>query len=204
MKKLLTLAALVSATTLSFAQGTLLWNNTSGTLISLDGATSPARVDANSTINFGIFIAPFGTAAPAPGLPGASDPNWQFVGAYGLNSSASPAGVGRLQNPGQATIAGFAPGTTVNFIIAGWRTTAGGVAADWSAARNSLLSYGHSTLGFLILGGGAIPDSSAFGTTTSATVQQVGGFNVVTVPEPSSMALAGLGAAGLLLFRRRK
>jgi hypothetical protein len=204
MKKLLTLAVLVGATTLSFAQGTLLWNNTASTLISLDGSATPVRgADPMSVVNLGIFIAPFGTPAPAPSPAGFSDPNWQFVGAYGLNSTAA-AGAGRMANPGQATIAGFAPGTTVNFIIAGWRTTTGGVAADWSAARNNLLSYGHSSLGFLILGGGAIPDSAAFGTTSSTTVQQVGGFNVVTVPEPSSMALAGLGAASLLLFRRRK
>jgi hypothetical protein len=29
-------------------------------------------------------------------------------------------------------------------------------------------------------------------------------FNIAFVPEPSSMALAGLGAAALLIFRRRK
>lgn len=203
MKKLLTLAALVGATTFSFGQGNVLWNNTSGTLVSLDGVSMPVRTTGDTTINLGLFVAPFGTPAPAAGLPGAADPNWQFVGAYGLNSTAA-SGAGRMQNPGTATIAGYAPGTTVNFIIAGWRTTAGGVAADWSAARNSLLSYGHSSLGFLIVGGGAFPLPSAWGTTSDATVQQVGGFNVVTVPEPSSMALAGLGAAGLLLFRRRK
>lgn len=199
MKKILTLAALVGATTLSFAQGTLLWNNTSGTLISLNGASTPARVDNATTVNLGIFIAPFGTAAPT----GLADSAWQFVGAYGLNSTAA-AGLGRMQNPGQAVISGFTAGSTVNFIIRGWQVAGGGVAADWAAARNNLAAVGTSSLGFLILGGGAIPDSSAFGTTSSATVQQVGGFNIVPVPEPSSMVLAGLGAASLLLFRRRK
>jgi hypothetical protein len=42
-----------------------------------------------------------------------------------------------------------------------------------------------------------------FGTTPGTTVQ---GFmlNTVPVPEPSTFALAGLGAAALLIFRRRK
>ncbi len=48
------------------------------------------------------------------------------------------------------------------------------------------------------------PGTPLFGSTPSAT--QFGGFvlNVVPVPEPSTMVLAGLGAASLLLFRRRK
>lgn len=199
MKKLLTLAVLVGATTFSFAQGTLLWNNTAGTLVSVNGSPAPARVDAATTLNFGLFIAPFGTAAPVS----LNDPNWQFVASYGLNSTAAT-GVGRMLNPGQGVVAGFPAGSSVNFLIRAWEVVGGGVAADWSSARNNLLGVGSSSLGFLILGGGAIPDSSAWGTTSSATIQQVGGFNVITVPEPSSMALAGLGAAGLLLFRRRK
>jgi hypothetical protein len=36
------------------------------------------------------------------------------------------------------------------------------------------------------------------------TASTWGGLTMVPVPEPSSMALAGLGAASLLLFRRRK
>jgi hypothetical protein len=198
MKKLLTLAALVGATTLSFGQGTLLWNNTSGTLVSYNGAPMVPRTDAATTLNFGLFIAPIGTAAPTSIL----DANWQFVAAYGLNSTAA-SGAGRMLNPGQATVAGFGAGSSVNFIIRAWTVNGGGVASDWTAARNNLANVGTSSLGFLILGGGAIPDSSAWGTTSSATIQQVGGFNV-PVPEPSSMALAGLGAASLLLFRRRK
>ena len=48
------------------------------------------------------------------------------------------------------------------------------------------------------------PGTPLFGSTASAT--QFTGFvlNVVAVPEPSTMVLAGLGAASLLLFRRRK
>lgn len=49
------------------------------------------------------------------------------------------------------------------------------------------------------------PGTPLFGSTASAT--QFTGFvlNVVSVvPEPSTMVLAGLGAASLLLFRRRK
>jgi hypothetical protein len=33
---------------------------------------------------------------------------------------------------------------------------------------------------------------------------QISGFTITSVPEPSTIALGGLGAAALLLFRRRK
>jgi len=42
---------------------------------------------------------------------------------------------------------------------------------------------------------------SAFGTTTGTGMNQ---FGVFAVPEPSTFALAGLGAAALLAFRRKK
>lgn len=55
--------------------------------------------------------------------------------------------------------------------------------------------------------------SAAFQLTTSAAPPipalggspgPMGGFSVVAVPEPSTFALAGLGLASLLIFRRRK
>ena len=100
MKKLLTIAALVGITSLSFGQGQLNWNNTAGTLITVDGVSMPANnpVSTATTYNFGLFFAPAGTAAPT----GINDPNWQTVAAYAANSTAA-AGAGRFQNPGQAT-----------------------------------------------------------------------------------------------------
>jgi len=201
MKKLLTIAALVSATTFSFAQGTLNWANQTTTLISLSGGVMPARTTPETTFNFGLFIAPIGTQPPAMtgagGIDGIADANWQLVAAYSQNSTSVAAGAGRLP-AGTATIAGFNSGTSVNFIIRAWQSSTGG--ADWAAARPGLTFLGTSALGTAILGGGAFPLPVAFGTGAG----QIGGFNVVPIPEPSSMALAGLGAASLLLFRRRK
>jgi hypothetical protein len=196
MKKLLTLAALVGTAAMSFGQGQISWNNTAGTLISVNGASMSPSTSPATTYNFGLFIAPDGTAAPT----GVNDANWQFVGAYAVNSTAA-AGAGRLTNPGTATIAGYGIGTTVAFIIRGWQSTTG--AGDWAAALPGLTAVGTSALGNALLGGGAIPLPITFGTGAG----QVGGFNITPttiVPEPSSMVLAGLGAASLLLFRRRK
>lgn len=161
----------------------------------------PANLSPTAAFNFGLFIAPEGTPPPAMtgpgGVDGIADPLWQQVAAYTVNSTAA-AGAGRMQNAGVATIAGFGFGTSVNFIIRAWQSTTGG--NDWAAARNGISFLGTSALGTISLGGGVLPIPAAFGVAAG----QVGGFNVVPVPEPSSMVLAGLGAASLLLFRRRK
>jgi hypothetical protein len=191
MKKLLILAGLLSVTTFSsFGQGQMSWANTSGTLISVNGAVMPVRADAGTTYSFALFVAPLGTAAPSSAL----DSNWQLVSAYTLNSTAA-AGAGRMLNGGTATITGFAAGASVNFIVRGFSNS------DGSTTWNPLLltGLGTSSLGTISLGGGTLPIPAAFGVSAG----QIGGFNIV-VPEPSSMALAGLGAASLLLFRRRK
>jgi len=192
MKKLLTLVALACATSFASAQGLINWANSSTTLISANGVSMPFSSSPATTFNFGLFIAALGTSAPSA----IDDPNWQFVPAYTINSTAA-AGAGRMLNPGIATITGFTPGTSVNFIVRAWQSSSGG--NDWAAARPGLTALGTSALGTVLLGGGAIGTPTAFG----VGVGQIGGFNVV-VPEPSSMALAGLGAASLLLFRRRK
>jgi hypothetical protein len=46
--------------------------------------------------------------------------------------------------------------------------------------------------------------TTVFGTAGGANLWNSASFTMVPIPEPSSMALAGLGAASLLLFRRRK
>jgi hypothetical protein len=195
MKKLLTVVALACATSFASAQGLINWANTSSTLISYLGLPLPVNTSPGTTFNFGLFIAPLGTPAPVDVL-GISDPNWQFAAAYTVNSTAA-AGAGRMQNPGVATITGYNPGTSVNYIVRVWQSTTGG--SDWAAAKNGLVTLGDSALGTALLGGGAIGTPSAFGVSPG----QIGGFNF-PIPEPSSMALAGLGAASLLLFRRRK
>jgi len=205
MKKLLTLVALVGATTVSFAQGTVNFANTSGTLISAGGVAMP--VFATSPFNFAIFLAPSSTTGVQGQTPSLTDPAFQVVGGTTVNTT----GAGRIASKNGldvGTAGGFGPGSTVDFIVRGWSANAGATWAEalafWNNGNPSSSMYiGSSTIGNdLVLGGGALFVPTTFG----VGVNQVAGFNMplVAVPEPTSMVLAGLGAASLLLFRRRK
>lgn len=221
MKKLLLTLSLVGAVASSFAQGTTTFGNSSTTLISAGGTSTANSV---GLYYYAIFLAPSTTeGGTARGVaPSLTEPLFQTVGGYNTNSAT----LGRM-----ATRTGLDVGTssgllgagsTVDFIVRGWSANAGTTwaqaLASWNAgapasvigtpvgAPGAGIYIGSSVIGNnLVLGGGAIPNTVAFG----AGQNQLAGFNMafvpaVVVPEPTSMALAGIGAASLLIFRRRK
>jgi hypothetical protein len=197
MKKLLTLTALIGATTVSFAQGTVNFANTAATLISAGGVAMGGS--ASNNFNFAVFLAPSTTAASSGLTAALTDPAFQTVAGINANGTA----VGRLVTKSGLDVGGSS-GQIVDYVVRGWSANAG---ANWAEALASFnngvpMWIGSSTIGNdLTLGGGAIPATSLFG----AGANQVTGFNMVQViPEPTSMVLAGLGAASLLLFRRRE
>jgi len=209
MKKLLTLITLVAATS-AFAQGRVNFANSAATLISAGGA-STAITDQYL---YAIFLAPSTTVLAAGQSSSFTDPVFQTQG--GSNVTQHATAIGRI-----AGVNGFdtggAPGGTVDFIVRGWSANAGSTWAQALASWNNgapenpaLAGLGGMFIGQSLVGNNILlGDGGAIGATTlfGAGATQVPGFNmafVPLVPEPSSMALAGLGAASLLLFRRRK
>jgi len=127
--------------------------------------------------------------------------------------AASTATAGRFAvttpNPadGSSTIVPtVAGGTTTYFEVVGWSANLGTSLAQLETSL-SLGDVGYvgesSASGGLTLGNGAlIPTPNLF----AAAAPALQGFQLgpVVVPEPATMALAAIGGASLLLFRRKK
>jgi hypothetical protein len=113
----------------------------------------------------------------------------------------------------QATATGWALGTSANVILVGWSANLG---TSWTAVLAELKNWAADGIAGAYLG------VSSVGTLTSGTANpgvivfgsNAGQINngsanplqldLLAVPEPGTMALAALGGASLLLFRRKK
>jgi hypothetical protein len=197
MKKLLIAVGLAALVSSANAQGLINFLNNATTLVTLrDGQGNDLGSIPNvaGQYYFQLFVAPAGTTDVGT-----------FVGTiYGTNQASA----GRFSGGVNVGVAGAPAGSTRAILVRGWSASYGAdyaaALAAWTAGTPGYLGTSPIALNF-VLGGfdgtGTIPTSPAFG----------GAFGIgsgfalsAPVPEPSSIALAGLGAASLLLFRRRK
>jgi len=219
MKKLVLTTLVVGAMAGSlWAQGTValplqttryIQYTTDGTTLTRVPAGSPATVGSYGSLNVAVYYAASGTASPfttttASLLPVAWHESTEVLhNLYG-------AGVNLAQTFTLPTVAGRA-GAEV--MVVGWT----GNFADWNTAfaantgTSGLFAWTGSALsgGTLAWANGTgDPNFSPPDVPTALTVG-AGGYNglvlqMVAIPEPSTFALVGLGAAALLIFRRRK
>ena len=217
MKKLLITAAATLVTVAAFAQGTVYFSNGAFNKISSGAAGSAAGTWAAipgtaGLINYGLF---YGTGATQPAA-------LTFLGSIsGVNSTANPGVIASAAGtPVTALgIPGTTPGqTTVWVQIAGWSASFG---TDWAAAQAAAATtqgdyFGESKVINVApglaggLGPPTGPGAAIWQTATGTDPSKLaGGFAIFSgggavTPEPSTMALAGLGMAAMLIFRRRK
>jgi hypothetical protein len=227
MKKLAVILSLAAMASAAFGQGSVTFNNSSlqfarTNAIGLAGTAGNAG-PAVQGFYYGVFTAASTVTTIDASLQALLSPTWTFTGSYATNSAAATGG--RISGGTQNTGTGWEAGVTNSYLVVGWSASLG---HDWTVVRNLLQGaslvngvwtggafsvqgafLGASTIAFGAAGGGTTgnPAFSLFGTTPTGQGTPIpGGFDmfVVSVPEPSSFALAGLGAAALLIFRRRK
>jgi len=187
------------------------------------GSTGNTVGGATSLFYYALLTSTGLSAAPTSlsAFTGTLANSWMSTGLTMTNSTAN----GRISPVGgvntAATASNWADGSTQNMIMVGWSANLG---STWSAALGNLnnwavngagisgnayfgvcSSVGNVTLaianpGLVVIGPGAgLINGAASG--GSPLVMNL--LQVAAVPEPSTIALAGLGGLGLLALRRR-
>jgi hypothetical protein len=212
MKKLVSTLAISAVAASAFAQGTINVANNAGTVVQQWASASDhslSSVAANGgKVQF--FAAPDGTPFTALGTYSATG----FVTAYGTVSAWMGANTGWTAyqvgniapvagrfSAGVATVSPLAAGGKIEYVLAGWT----GASATLDAAIAAGANVGQSPL-FTGVGTGnptTIPPGTPSGLTDTFTAGALVLAPTAT-PEPSTFALAGLGAAAMLILRRRK
>jgi hypothetical protein len=231
MKKILTTLAASGLCAGAFAQGVVNWTGAAGYIIAETNATVYSSFEASSGTPAGGTVgntAPGNTyyyellvssSATAP-TTDAGLSSWLDTG-LGAQNGASANGRILQNNSSTAAVANNLPaGSTLNDILVGWSANLG---ATWAIASGNLASWATAqanvsgTAFFGVSGVGSIqgiaspgPGNQAFGTgagqilNQSPNQLQLDALSTTTVPEPGTLALAALGGASLLMFRRKK
>jgi hypothetical protein len=190
MKKLAAVLCLSALTTGAFAQGLINFANSPATLVSANIGGNVAAINGTAgSYYFGLLTSATGTAG-----------SFSFAGVYGTN--INNASGGRFSGGNGVQVPNWAPGATMFYEIAGWSGSLGATFnPSWLTTPPSSGVFGISASASGVAGGGpnSLPPLVPFGGTGIPS-----GFTLQPTPEPTSMALAGLGAAALLIFRRRK
>jgi len=196
MKKLLLTCALVGAVTAAFGQGSVYFSNGTITRLSLDNGTTKVQIPLTASINFGLFY----------GI-GQSTSLTFLDTLIGWNSTSS---AGIIANPADrksamtaVQIPGSTPGEADIWLqVKGWDHSFG---SDWLRASQEGVWFGQSVVRNVgALGPATGPGVQIWQGSAGTVVSQLNAFALTQVPEPTMMALAGLGLASLLIFRRRK
>jgi len=204
MKTTAILLSILWGATCSFGQGTVTFANSSLTLISANG--TPMPVSGTEQFIFAIFLGPSKTVTSTGQSASFYDPAFQVVGAYNTNSATT---AGRINFRGDLDVGsagGWSAGSTVDYIIRGWSTNAGAIWAEALANWNNgtplvSMTIGSSTVADnMVLSGGTSPSIIVFG----GGPFQVLGFNMISIPEPSTFALAILSGAVLFVNIRHR
>jgi len=132
------------------------------------------------------------------GAPGNNQPESSLVGASPTTTFRTGTAAGFLAGV-TATLANV-PGdiSPATLEVAVWDNTSG-LFSTWTQARAAWLA-GQIAAGV----SGTITLPSIGGTGTPPNLVGLQSFNIYFIPEPTTFALVGLGAASLLIFRRRK
>jgi hypothetical protein len=207
MKKYLVTLAITALATSAFAQGTITFaNNATGLVKQWTTATDTTLMSVPKSGGFvELLAAPKGSSlTPLSGYSTmaaflAANTSWAVV----ATTAIFPVN-GQFSGGGK-TIANIGAGADASYFLVGWTGASATYDAAYTAWQGGTAMLGESSVFSTATGNpNAVPvpgtPVSLAGSFTGMTLTAVTG----PVPEPSTFALAGLGAAALMIFRRRK
>jgi hypothetical protein len=225
MKKILTTIGIASVVAFSsHAQGLVVFSSSTQNISTnnLSGVITTQAAASGKTLGAGNFYyalfystTPISSSAISGNTTGYA---WQTAGwtldTDATASSASTGTAGRFgataaNADGSTTVPGVAAGSAAYFVIVGWSANLGTTLAQAEQALTTPGDFGYigqsATTGALVAGNGGLdPNPNLFGGASPQTQAFTLGAFFVPVPEPGTLALAALGGASLLLFRRKK
>jgi len=210
MKKILLTTAAMALTVAAFGQGQINFSNASTISGFNPVANRNVTFDATAASANPAYVAGANVSSNYAGTdltslraalyyaPSTQSDLSQFIAASGgpVTFKASTSATAGSWFGGTRTLDNLGIGVTGNFVVFVW---------DISKAANPLLAsaqtgiYGHSSIFQYTPPTSATPAPAEF-LPNNLTAFSVG----AVIPEPSTFALAGLGAAALMIFRRRK
>lgn len=212
MKKLLLTSALVAVCAGAFAQGKVTFVNDGASLVVLTtdtgGVLAADKALAGQVVGNQVAL-PSGKTLVAGLYGGTSSSSLFLYSTLPLTDAATPGGViapthwvlNANAATGASAIPGIASGTPITastpwFQVAVWDASFGSYAAA--------VGQGYAGKGapFQFNPGPSLLYPNIAPTSANSTWTE--GNIILSVPEPSTFALAGLGAAALMIFRRRK
>ena len=228
MKKLITTIAMVATACISVhAQGTVIFNNTTTTKLSTNSVVGGAATGLTAASTGGaplyyylLFTAAAGTTVGGntgsviqttpgnfSGFVFNNASGWTAqTGIMGTNAAAGKFLSSNPNGDGSSSLS-IAGGSSTAFVVLAWSANLG---ANLSALEASLATpgitgwLGESAIGTETPGiPGSTSPTGLFGTVSPAITPFTIGM-ATTVPEPTTLALAALGGASLLLLRRKK
>ena len=188
MKKVLLTTIAVGSTFAAFGQGQVVFEN----------------FNTSSTVNYGspgsIQPAPLGNPGFTVALLWFNGTSFQVIDIF----QSSVANAGNLPgyfNAGAVNVPTFA--ATGTFRVEGWYNTAGNY-ASYAAAVAAPTGFTYLGVTASFTAAEAQSPTPPLPVSNGSPGGWSGGLDLVTVPEPGTIALGALGGALLFLFRRRK
>jgi hypothetical protein len=219
MKKLILTIAIAGLAVGAFAQGLVSLSDlsvfVSTNSTSIGGGVGLITQPIGSYRYELLFIAdPSGETTSIPTFTTATLASWTDSTISGTNNTALGHGtsgiIGQNGTTGEA-VTGWLSGEEAFYVVLGWSVNEGTWAnvsaaltgGSWLTTGANGGLFGYSSVGYVMAATSPSPAVIIFGASTGL-INTPWQLTPIPVPEPSTIALAGLGALGMLMFRRRK